>query len=223
MQKRQLMKFLQSCLALQPVLEPDVFVHRMRASPDAAPTPIASAEGSFLDFVARQRLSPALRPRPLCDPPAADEPCPAAVPAAADGVRAVCRHLRSLGVYGPAAYLTCVYGASRCHRAFAACAVWAASTCSMAPDIELEDGNHGVPCVRAIRGPEGGACDGHLVLNADSKLPQLPQLRSDESSRVAGSGPPRRLDYLRPRCRDGRGSVRKAVTVGAFAFWTGRC
>ena len=61
-QKRQLMKFLQACTALQAELEPGLAQRpQVRASPDAAPTATAATaatDGSFLDFVGRQRLAP---------------------------------------------------------------------------------------------------------------------------------------------------------------------
>ena len=53
LQKRQLMKFLQSCAALQPQLEPEARSTtagpsgNVRAAPDAVPTPVAAAEGTL--------------------------------------------------------------------------------------------------------------------------------------------------------------------------------
>ena len=61
--KRHLMKFLQSCLALQPQLAPDAALPlQALAAPDAPVEPAAELEGSFADFLQRQRLS-----APLCD------------------------------------------------------------------------------------------------------------------------------------------------------------
>ena len=192
-QKRQLMKFLQSCLALQPTLEPEVGVHpHARASPDAAPAPIASAEGSFLDFVARQHLSPALADLALYGIlQLPTNPNPAAVPTAAEGVRTVCRHLRSLGVFGPTAYLAAVYGASEMPQGFCRlCAVWGGVYMLNGRALELEleeEGERGATRVRAIRGPEGRRVRcAHLVLNGDSKLPRLPPCRPPPPRRRRG-------------------------------------
>ena len=128
-QKRQLMKFLQSCVALQPALEPKVHLRRQAlASPDAPPVPVAEAEGTFLDFAATQRLSPALADLALyaiLQHPASTLDGSVPPPPAADGVRSVCRHLRSLGVYGPTAYLVSLYGSSELAQGFCRlCAVW---------------------------------------------------------------------------------------------------
>ena len=88
------------------------------AAPDAPPTPLDEASAllgtSFAELTARQRLPEPLRdmalyailqqPRPLTT--AADGPT------AADGVRGVCRHLKSLGQFGSTAYLAHFYGSS---------------------------------------------------------------------------------------------------------------
>ena len=174
--KRHLMKFLQSCLALQPQLEPvrprrpprrpaprRATPRRLSAqpqhapgrpqevsqplqalaAPDAAPVaPVAAGlDGSFDEFLRRQRLSAALRdvalyailqlPRPVSP----RHPGPAAT----DGVRAVCAHLRSLGVYGPTAYLACYYGSGELPQAFCRlCAVWGGVYMLQQAAVQLE-------------------------------------------------------------------------------------
>ena len=46
-------------------------------------------------------------------------------PTVADGVRTMCRHLRSLGQYGPTAFLEPFYGSGELPQAFCRlCAVW---------------------------------------------------------------------------------------------------
>ena len=119
---------MQSCVALQPELEPNIIVRRQAiASPDAPPAPLATADGTFLEYAARQRLSSALTDLALYailqHPAALSTTAPA--PSAADGVRAICRHMRSLGVYGPTPFLIPLYGASELAQGFCRlCAVW---------------------------------------------------------------------------------------------------
>jgi len=191
------MKFLQSCVALQPVVEPEVGVRlQAMASPDAPPAAMATAEGSFLDFAASQRLSPALTDLALYailqHPSAVAHQLPP--PAAVDGVRAVCRHLRSLGVYGPTAYLASLYGSSELAQGFCRlCAVWGGVYMLGGRALALELG--GMPeresPERESPEREGGAAEGPtarhvvavrdadgrriackwLVLNGDSAVP----------------------------------------------------
>ena len=195
-QKRQLMKFLQTCAGLQAELEPTVSQQpQARASPDAAPivsgeAAASAAEGSFTEFLARQRLAPALADMilyailQLTGPPAAGgggagaAAAAATMPSAADGVRAINKHLRSLGVYGSTAYLTCVYGSSEMPQGFCRlCAVWGGVYMLNSGTLSLEleeDESSGGKEVRAVIGPEGGQrieC-GSLVLNADTRLPR---------------------------------------------------
>lgn len=140
--KRHLMKFLQSCLALQPQLAPDAALRlQALAAPDAPVEPVAGLEGSFADFLQRQRLS-----APLCDVALyaiLQLPHPVSTrhpgPTAADGVRAVCAHLRSLGQFGPTAYLACYYGSSELPQGFCRlCAVWGGVYMLQQSAVELE-------------------------------------------------------------------------------------
>ena len=140
--KRHLMKFLQSCLALQPQLAPDASLPlQALAAPDAPVEPAAGLEGSFADFLQRQRLS-----APLCDVALyaiLQLPRPISTrhpgPTAADGVRAVCAHLRSLGQFGPTAYLACYYGSSELPQGFCRlCAVWGGVYMLQQSAVELE-------------------------------------------------------------------------------------
>ena len=198
-QKRQLMKFLQACTALQAELEPGLTQRpQVRASPDAAPTATAATaatDGSFLDFVGRQRLAPALADMMLYSilqlpaPPstAAGNAAPMSIPSAADGLRAINRHLRSLGVYGATAYLACVYGSSEMPQGFCRlCAVWGGVYMLNSGALSLdmsEDGSQ----VAAVIGPQDGKrieC-AHVVLNGDSRI--LPK-NAPQSVAAVGSG-----------------------------------
>jgi len=115
------------------------------AAPDAPPVPPPQIGSSFAGFCEASRLSPALRdmaayaivhhPGPFAagghaggqaggedaDGGEGDE----GGLTARDAIVAVCRHLRSLGCYGPTAYLLPLYGASELPQAFCRlCAVW---------------------------------------------------------------------------------------------------
>ena len=97
-------------------VEPSLQVRRsVLASPDAPAAPPADTAGSFAAFAARQKLSPALAAlaaHAILQLPTALDGGGDGGPTATDGVRGVCRHMRSLGVYGPTAYLACLYGSS---------------------------------------------------------------------------------------------------------------
>ena len=167
------MRFLQTCAALQPKLEPEITPPpQALAAPDAAVPAPSELGGSFVDFAIEQRLSPALRqmalyailnlPRPVTsrDPG----------PSAADGVRLVCRHLRSLGVYGPTAYLESFYGCGELPQAFCRlCAVWGGTYMLQRSACALVLGEGGR--VDGIVDADGSQvkCD-WLVLNADSRV-----------------------------------------------------
>ena len=170
--KRHLMKFLQSCLALQPQLAPDASLPlQALAAPDAPVEPAAGLEGSFADFLQRQRLS-----APLCDVALyaiLQLPRPISTrhpgPAAAEGVRAVCAHLRSLGQFGPTAYLACYYGSSELPQGFCRlCAVWGGVYMlqQSAVELELESTPAGTPttpcsphrCTAALTSPPLRLC-----------------------------------------------------------------
>ncbi len=61
-EKRQLMKFLQTCAAMQPTLEPHIQAPpQALAAPDAPAAPPPQLCGSFCDFMATQRLSAPLQ------------------------------------------------------------------------------------------------------------------------------------------------------------------
>ena len=117
----------------------------------------------------------------------------ATMPSAADGVRAINKHLRSLGVYGSTAYLTCVYGSSEMPQGFCRlCAVWGGVYMLNSGTLSLEleeDESSGGKEVRAVIGPEGGQrieC-GSLVLNADTRLPQSTSSSGGGSTVAAAS------------------------------------
>jgi len=149
-EKRQLMKFLQSCAAMQATLEPHIpLPPQAAAAPDAPPAPPPAIGATFAEFCKASRLSPPLRdmatyallhhpgprnPEPsdgtdgtLPTPAAAAAAAAAAasLPSAREGIVDVCRHLRSLGKFGPTAYLAPYYGTSELPQAFCRlCAVW---------------------------------------------------------------------------------------------------
>ena len=134
-EKRQLMKFLQSCAAMQGTLEPEIVLPpQALAAPDAPPTPPPAIGSTFSEFCESSRLSPALRdmatyalihyPGPVTST-AGGASQALKVPSARDGIRDVCRHIRSLGKFGSTAYLAPLYGTSELPQAFCRlCAVW---------------------------------------------------------------------------------------------------
>ena len=129
--KRQLMKFMQTCLALQQQLDAPPAPRQAMAAPDAPPMPrddfAGDLESSFAELAARQRLPESLRDMAMYALLQQTRPLASATdgPSAADGVRGVCRHLKSLGLYGPTAYLATYYGSSELPQAFCRlCAVW---------------------------------------------------------------------------------------------------
>jgi hypothetical protein len=99
----------------------------------------------------------------------------ASLPSAADGVRAINRHLRSLGVFGSTAYLHCVYGSSELAQGFCRlCAVWGGIYMLNSSDLTLELSADRSTVV-AVHGPDGGQRVGckSIVLNSEAALPAL--------------------------------------------------
>jgi RAB protein geranylgeranyltransferase component A len=181
--KRHLMKFLQSCLALQPQLAPDASLPlQALAAPDAPVEPAAGLEGSFADFLQRQRLS-----APLCDVALyaiLQLPRPISTrhpgPTAADGVRAVCAHLRSLGQFGPTAYLACYYGSSELPQGFCRlCAVWGGVYMlqQSAVELELESTPAGETPARGASAPRrlGASAPPHPTPHTNPTPPHVPR------------------------------------------------
>ena len=179
-EKRVLMKFLQSCLALQPVVEPDAAPPpQALALPDATPeAPPAAPAGTFADWSSAQRLRGWLRAVALYGilqlPSRVGD---GAGPSAADGIRSVCRHLRSLGIYGATAYLAHFYGSSELPQAFCRlCAVWGGTyMLQQAPySLAIGDGEGGGRVVRSVVDASGRTIGcSWLLLNGDC-APQLP-------------------------------------------------
>ena len=209
-QKRQLMRFLQSCVALQGDLEPAVTQRpQARAAPDSAPVAPAesAATGTILEFIRRQRLSPALTdmmlysilqlpaPPPVTPASAAAAPPASLIPSAVDGVCVINRHLRSLGVYGPTAYLSCMYGLSELPQGFCRlCAVRGGVYMLNTGPLNLELDDEGTSVV-ALHGPCDGkriTC-GSIVLNGDSRILAAPHaaavgVETDRAQAATGGG-----------------------------------
>ena len=195
LQKRQLMKFMTACLALQQAVDPCVRLPpQARASPDAPPAALGEADGTFTEFAARAaKLSPDLTDLALYGilqlPRRVAPHRPG--PSAADGIRMVCRHMRSIGVYGPTAYLTCLYGSSELPQAFCRlCAVWGGTYMLQrrALELELSADGLGVEALVAGDGVRVG-CD-WLVLNAESQLGPLPPAPPAAESAPEGAEEP---------------------------------
>eukprot|EP00965_Chrysotila_dentata_P145791 4816329-Pleurochrysis_carterae.AAC.1 len=93
----------------------------------------------------------------------------ASAPTAPEGIVAVCRHLRSLGQFGPTAFLSGFYGTAELPQAFCRlCAVWGGTYMlgNSAYTIALREG-----AVAGIRNARGHAtrCE-WLVLNGDVRV-----------------------------------------------------
>ena len=130
------------------------------------------------------------------------------MPTAAEGVRTVCRHLRSLGVFGPTAYLAAVYGASEMPQGFCRlCAVWGGVYMLNGRALELEleeEGERGATRVRAIPGPRG---------QARALRPPRAQRRLEAAAPPAAASRRRRAAAGRRRAGDaGDGATSTAIS-----------
>jgi RAB protein geranylgeranyltransferase component A len=210
-EKRQLMKFLQSCAAMQPALEPHIAMPpQAAAAPDAPPAPPPAIGSTFADFCQASRLSAALRDMAtyaLLHHPGATPPSHAAaassaqgtaaegdneavdVPSARDGIIDVCRHLRSLGKFGPTAYLAPFYGSSELPQAFCRlCAVWGGTYMLTRRAYALRTRGGQVMAVADASGRWIG-CK-WVLLNADNQLvtPSGAAAAETDGSSIAGGG-----------------------------------
>lgn len=203
-EKRQLMKFLQSCAAMQPALEPHITLPpQAAAAPDAPPIPPPAIGSTFADFCQASRLSVALRdmatyallhhpgPRTHSQPMAhatcaakgtatddSDQAAAVDEPSARDGIIDVCRHLRSLGKLGPTAYLAPFYGSSELPQAFCRlCAVWGGTYMLTRRAYALRTQGGEVTAVADASGRWIG-CK-WVLLNADNEL--VPSAAAGES------------------------------------------
>ena len=173
-EKRSLMRFMQTCAALAPIVEPDLPDDPNAIAAPDAPAVLEKSEhilsGSFIDFAAAQGLTTGLTNVALYTIIHASSPSSDCDLSARAGVCIICRHIRSLGIFGSTAYLMNFYGSSELPQAFCRlCAVWGGiyMLTRSVQSIRLSgDGN-----VEQVLGPneEWIKCD-WLLINGDTSF-----------------------------------------------------